>query len=250
MSIEVIIGLLLLGVFVGVINIVSAGGSLISLPLLIFFGLPSATANGTNRIGIIVQNITATITFAKEKRVFWKLSFELAIPTVLGSFIGAFYAITLSDEVFNRILAVVMVSVLLLMIVKPHERFQREHVQMGHKQTILLFISFMCIGFYGGFIQAGVGFLIIAFLTVFTKNLRLSDMHSIKTVVITIYLLLSTVIFIKNGHVQWGYAFVLAIGSALGGWLGSTFAMKLPEKALQYFLYAVIALMSLRLLFF
>src|SRR5699024_12652760 len=80
---------------------------------------------------------------------------------------------------FNRILAIVMVSVLLLMIVKPHKRFQRENIQMGHKQTILLFISFMCIGFYGGFIQAGVGFLIIAFLTVFTdrKSTRLNSSH-------------------------------------------------------------------------
>lgn len=250
MSIEIIIGLFTLGVFVGFINILSAGGSLISLPVLIFFGLPSATANGTNRIAIIVQNTAAMLGFYKAGRLHWKMSLELAIPTTIGSLVGAFYAVTLSDELFNRTLAVVMVSVLLLMIFRPHQRVPKENVKAGNKQTALLLIAFTFIGFYGGFIQAGVGFLIIAFLTVLTRNLHLVDMHSIKTVVVTLYLLISTPIFIFNGNIDWGYALVLAIGSGIGGWLGGTFAVRIPEKVLQYMLIVIISLLSIQLLFF
>ncbi len=250
MSIEIIIGLFILGLFVGVINIMSAGGSLISLPILIFFGLPSATANGTNRIAIIVQNISAMVGFHRAKRIYWKFSIELAIPTIIGSLVGAFYAVTLSGEMFNRILAFVMVGVLLLMIFRPHERFRRDKVKTGNQQSVLLFLVFMLVGFYGGFIQAGVGFLIIAFLTLLTRNIKLADMHSIKTVVTTLYLLFSTVIFIVNGHVNWGYAIVLAAGSGIGGWFGSSFAMRISERKLQIFIIIIISLLSIRLLIF
>src|SRR5690625_6795638 len=85
---------------------------------------------------------------------------------------------------------------------------------------IILSIVFIFIGFYGGFIQAGVGFLIIIFLTLLNKEMLLVEMHSVKTVVVTIYLLISTFVFIYNGQINWSYALVLSIGSGIGGWIG------------------------------
>src|SRR5690625_946880 len=108
----IFITLLLLGVLVGFINLVSAGGSLITLPTLIFLGLPPTVANGTNRIGILIQNFLGMYQFYKKGLINWKLNFILAIPAVIGSIIGAQYAIELSDDAFNNVLAIVMIVLL------------------------------------------------------------------------------------------------------------------------------------------
>src|SRR5690625_6861130 len=98
---------------------------------------------------------------------------------------------------------------------------------------IILSIFFIFIGFYVGFIQAGVGFLIIIFLTLLNKEMLLVEMHSVKTVVVTIYLLISTFVFIYNGQINWSYALVLSIGRGIGGWIGGRFAGNVCEKFLQ-----------------
>lgn len=240
--------LFFLGIIVGFINIVSAGGSLITLPALIFFGLPSAVANGTNRIGILVQNLFAMIQFQKKGLLNWKLSILVSIPAVIGSIFGANLAIDLSEKVFNNSLAIIMLVLIILMTFKPHTYLTIGESFIEQYKMPLLLVFFLAIGFYGGFIQAGVGFLIIIILTVFMKKLSLAEMHSIKTVVITIYLLISTAIFIYNGHVNWLYALVLSVGSGIGGGLGGKFASQVSEKVLKAILIAIVLILSVKLL--
>lgn len=247
MTIESIILLFLIGILVGFINIISAGGSLLSLPALIFFGIPSTMANGTNRIAIIIQNLSAMVEFYRKGLINWKLSIKLAIPAVVGSIIGAQYAITLSDEVFNRILAIVMIAVLVLMFTKPHQLLKNERTTLTKGKEMILIVAFLLIGFYGGFIQAGVGFLIIATLTIFLSKMPLVEMHSVKTVVIAIYLICSLFVFISHDQIHWGYALILALGGGVGGWIGSKFAINIPEVWLKWTMIVVISFMAIRL---
>lgn len=247
MTIESIILLFLIGVVVGFINIISAGGSLLSLPALIFFGIPSTMANGTNRVAIIIQNLSAMVEFYKKGMINWRLSLLLAIPAVIGSLIGAQYAITLPEDIFNRILAIVMITVLILMFTKPHQFIKSEKTALTTKKIIALMIIFLVIGFYGGFIQAGVGFLIIATLTIFLHKMPLVEMHSVKTVVIAIYLICSLIVFISYDQIHWGYALVLALGGGVGGWAGSRFAIRIPEFWLKWTMIIIISLMAIGL---
>src|SRR5699024_4504086 len=110
--------------------------------------------------------------------------------------------------------------------------------------------SFLIVGFYGGFLQAGVGFLIIAFLTVFANQLKIVEIQSIKTTVMSIYLLLSTFIFIFNGQVNWTYALILASGSSIGGWIGGKITVNVSEKLIRIIMAVIIFLMAIILLFF
>lgn len=240
--------LFFLGIIVGFINIVSAGGSLITLPALIFFGLPSAVANGTNRIGILVQNLFAMIQFKKKGLLNWKLSILVSIPAIIGSIFGANFAIDLSEKVFNNTLAIIMLVLIVLMTFKPHTYLKIGESFIEKYKLPLLLVFFLVIGFYGGFIQAGVGFLIIIIFTVFMKKLSLAEMHSIKTVVITIYLLISTAIFIYNGQVNWLYALVLSVGSGIGGGLGGKFASQVSEKVLKAIMVSIVSILSVKLL--
>lgn len=250
MTIENFIILFFTGISVGFINVISAGGSLISLPLLIFLGLPTSVANGTNRIAIMVQNIFAFMGFLKKGLVKWKLSLLLSIPAIIGSLIGAELAIDLSDDIFNNIIAFIMIGVIILILLKPHQLIKIRNGSFSFMKKTALIFSFLIVGFYGGFIQAGVGFLIIAFLTILADHFKLVEMHSLKTIVTSIYLLISTVIFVINDQINWPYAIVLAIGSGIGGWTGSKFAITVSEKFLQITMTIVILLLAGILLLF
>ncbi|OEH92384.1 sulfite exporter TauE/SafE family protein [Bacillus solimangrovi] len=240
--------ILLAGIIAGFLNVVAGGGSLITMPMLIFLGLPSAMANGTNRIALMAQNIVAIASFRKSGYFDWRLSTMLAIPAVIGSIVGANAAIQLSDELFNKILSVVMVIVLILIIWNPTSKLT-EQASASKKHRLLMIISFFFVGFYGGFIQAGVGFIIIATLTLIS-GMSLIKINSIKVFVVAVYMLSSLIIFIINGQVAWGYGLTLAVGTSIGALLGSKFAVSKGEKWIRLILIIVVTVMSIRLWFF
>jgi uncharacterized membrane protein YfcA len=219
------------------------------MPMLIFLGLPSAVANGTNRIALMVQNIVAVLNFRKKGFFDLQLSLMLAIPALIGSIVGAKIAISLPDEIFNRVLAFIMFTVLFLIVKQPQKRLlsdQEENFNPNRK--IPAMIAFFFIGIYGGFIQAGVGFIIIAALTLIT-GMSLVRINSLKVFVIGVYMLSSLLVFIISGKVDWILGFTLAGGNALGAWLGSNFAVKKGDKWIRYILIITVTVMALKLLF-
>src|SRR5699024_4779831 len=95
----------------------------------------------------------------------------------------------------------------------------------------------------------GVGFLIIIFLTLLDKEVLLVEMHSVKKVVVTIYLLVSTFVFIYNGQINCSYVIVLALGSGVGVWIGGRLAVEVSEKLLKTVLAVIVIVLTLYLLF-
>lgn len=242
------ITILAVGIGAGFINVMAGGGSLLTLPMLIFFGLPSAVANGTNRIALMAQNIVAIASYRKGGYFDWKFSMLLAIPALIGSVMGAQIAVSMSDDLFNRILSIVMIIVLIIIIWKPHKKLSAAQVQDTWPKKIGLLIIFFFVGVYGGFIQAGVGFIIIAALTLVT-GLSLVKINSIKVFVVAIYTLSAFVVFIINDQVHWGYGITLAVGTSLGAFLGSRFAVKHGDKWVQRILIVAVVAMAIRLFF-
>ncbi|MFG6116157.1 sulfite exporter TauE/SafE family protein [Halobacillus sp. MO56] len=242
------LAILLVGVGAGFINVIAGGGSLLTMPMLIFFGLPSAVANGTNRIALMAQNIVAIASFRKHGYFDWKFSTMLAIPALIGSIVGANFAISLSDEVFNRILSMVMLLVLSIIIWKPHKKLSNGPTADTLSRKIGLIVIFFFVGVYGGFIQAGVGFIIIASLTV-VSGLSLVKINSIKVFVVAIYTLSALIVFIINDQIDWGYGITLAIGTSIGAFLGSKFAVQRGEKWVQRILIVSVIIMAGKLFY-
>lgn len=247
MSISDIVLILAAGTAGGFINTMAGGGSLITLPLLIFFGLPSAVANGTNRIALMVQNIIAVTNFKSRGYFNFSLSLKLALPAIIGSVIGSNLAITLSDALFNKILAIIMFIMLALILWNPTQKINSIKKTLGFKRQLALIIAFFFIGIYGGFVQAGVGIIIIAVLSLIT-GLSLVKINSIKVLVVAIYLFSSLIIFIYNDKVNWQLGLTLAVGNGFGAWLASTLAVKKGEKAIKIVLTFAVILMALHLL--
>lgn len=247
MSIQNILLVLATGVAAGFINTLAGGGSLISMPVLIFLGLPSAVANGTNRIALMVQNIVAVSNFKRKGFFDLKFSLLLAAPAILGSIIGARLAINLPDKIFNTILAFVMLIILALILWQPQKRINYTHENLSLKRKIISVIAFFFVGLYGGFIQGGVGFIIIASLTLIT-GMSLVKINSIKVLVVAIYMVSSLAVFILNGKVNLLLGLILSIGNGVGAWLGSSFAVAKGDRWIKIILAVVMIIMSVKLL--
>jgi len=244
------IGLILItGVAAGFINTIGGGGSLLTIPMLIFLGLPAGTANGTNRIAIIVQNIVGVTNFRSKGFFYPKQSFILGIPAILGSILGAKVAVTISGELFERILAIVMIIVLVIILTRPEKKFIKEidSENLSTLRLLIAMIAFFGVGLYGGFLQAGVGFIIIVALTLIT-GMSLVKVNSLKVFIILIYTIASLLVFFVNGKVDIILGLTLAIGNALGAYLGSNFVVSKGDKWIRVFLVITILAMSAKLL--
>lgn len=241
--------ILIVGIAAGFINTLGGGGSLLTLPMLIFLGLPPSVANGTNRIAIMVQNIVGVANFRRKGFFYPKLGIILAIPAIFGSILGARLAISIPEELFQKILAVIMIVVMILIITRPERNFIKEieGENLGITRLIISIFVFFGVGVYGGFINAGVGFIIIVSLTLIT-GMSLVKINSLKLFIALIYISSSFVIFIINGKVNWLLGFTLAIGNALGAYIGSNFAVSKGDKWIRVVLVIAILVMSAKLL--
>ena len=219
---------------------------MLTIPMLIFLGLPSATANGTNRIAIEVQNIAAILGFRRKGVDDWKLGLQFAIPATLGAIVGARIAIDLPESVFRGVLAVIMLLVLGLILWNPTHRLKKYEAPMTPLRRLVTMVALFCAGVYGGFIQAGVGFILIATLVTGT-GLDLVRVNSHKVLIVALYTLFAIAVFAASGKINWGLGIVLAIGNGLGGWIGSSFAVSKGEKWVRGVLIVAVLAMALRL---
>ncbi len=234
------------GIAAGFLNTVAFGGSLLALPVLIFLGLPTAVANGTNRIAIFCQNFSAIVGFRRKGVSDFNYSILLAIPAVIGAVIGATIAVDIKDAVFNLILAVVMITMLVLTLINPTERLKDRIESKDTRSKIIAMVIFFFIGIYGGFIQAGVGLLVITALRLLT-GIDLVRTNAIKVFVIFFYTVVALGIFIIKDKVNWYLGPTLAIGNACGAWLGSHWAVEKGDKWIKVVLIVAVLAFAIRL---
>ncbi len=237
------------GLIAGFFNTVAGGGSLLSLPVLIFLGLPPSVANATNRVAIFSQNIFAVAGFKSKGIGAFKYSLMLGISALLGAIIGAKIAIEIRGDLFNKILAVIMISIVLLTIFGNKKNPDSTAESISTKKKWLGTIVFFFIGIYGGFIQAGVGFLIIGALQAI-HHFSLVKTNSIKVFVILIYTFSALGVFILEGQVNWLYGLVLAAGNSAGAWFTSRWSVKKGDKTVRIILIIAVTLLAIKLWWF
>ena len=237
--------LFLAGTVAGFINVMAGGGSSIVLPLLIFLGIDASVANGTNRVAILIQNISAIISFKKEKVSDFKLSFKMGIFALPGAVSGAIAATKISNELFETILGIIMIGIVVSMIIpKSKKEYSEELIK---KTPFLIYPAMFLIGFYGGFIQVGVGFLLMAAMHYIMKlNLVKVNMH--KVFIVFLYTIPALAVFIYTGNVNWLIGIVLACGNAFGAWWAAKLSVKKGDKFIKYVMIIVVSGMSLKLL--
>lgn len=232
--------LALVGMIAGAVNVVAGGGSLLTLPLMIFLGLDPATANGTNRVALLMQNATAVRTFRRLGLSDLRLSATMGLCTVPGAALGAVAAVEIAPEAFRIVLAAVMVGAGVAILVPPSSR------PSARRRPVWAHLAMVGIGFYGGFIQAGVGFLLMAALRrLLVLDLLRVNMH--KVAVVLMYTVPSLVVFAVTDHVSWLAGLALGVGNAAGGWAGTRLQVRRGEQVVRIVLVVAVAVMAVRL---
>jgi uncharacterized membrane protein YfcA len=234
------------GVVAGFINTVAGSGSLLTLPLLMFIGLPAVSANGTNRVGILFQTIVSTASFKRQKILNIRTSIELAVPAVLGSLIGALIAVDMNEEMMERAIGGLLIVMFFIILIRPSRwtgnKEGNRPVPFGIRMGV-----FFLIGIYGGFIQAGVGFFLIAGL-VLGAGYDLVKANAVKSFIILLFTLSALVIFIYNHQVEYLPGIILAIGNMIGAYLAARFSVQWGPVVIRYILLVTLLLSSVKLL--
>lgn len=237
------------GVAAGALNVIAGGGSFLTLPVLMLLGLPAGIANGTNRVGIVLQNLGALWSFQRDGVLDWRGALWAAAPSIPGAAVGVWLALLVSDQAFKRILALLMVTLSLWSLwSKPGARQpdagsqSGQSVQFGRPAVVL---AFFAIGVYGGFVQAGVGFLILAVTT--AVGLDLVRGNAVKVLAVLSFTLLSLLLFAWQGRVAWAMGLVLALGMVVGGVAGARLTVLKGHRWVRGVVTAALIALALKL---
>ena len=228
------------GVGAGFINTMAGGGSLLTLPALMLLGLPANLANGTNRLSVVVQSASGVAAFHREGKLDTKAVLPIAAPTVLGAIVGAFAATLVPPEVLEPALLSTLVAMALLMLVKPTLVVPPEGGEVrspwGHPGA---WLGLFGAGLYGGFVQAGVGFVLLAVLGGLLHYDAVRG-NALKLVCTLLFGLAALSIFIAADQIVWIPAIVLAVGTVIGSQLGVRFAIKAKPVVLRAIIFVAV----------
>jgi uncharacterized membrane protein YfcA len=230
------------GLAAGVVNTLAGGGSLLTVPLLVLAGLPGTVANGTNRLGILLQNGIAAWSFRAQGVSGPGDATPLLAPVALGAVAGALVASRLPDALFEQVFGALML-VLLVPTLWPRALARPAETPRapGGRRRWLRALLFLGIGFYGGAVQAGVGILLVFALSY--AGFDLVRANSVKVIVNFCFTALALPVFVLAGEVAWGPAVALGAGYAAGGALGARVAVRGGERVIRPVLaVAVVAL--------
>ena len=230
------------GASAGFINTLAGGGSAISIPVLNeIVGI--TTANGTNRIAILAANLGALGRFQKGKAVPWRRVVPLLIPTVAGAAAGAWVATETSPDLMRKVFAGVLLLVAASVLFRPGRWIEEREGGLAEPWRSL---AFLAIGFYGGFVQAGVGFLLLAGL-VLGGGLNLINGNAAKVVLIAVYTPVALLLFARASQVDLAVGLVLSAGQVAGAWTAAHMALAKGANWVRWVLVVAAAVAAVRL---
>ena len=244
-SILILVGI---GLFAGVVNTLAGGGSLVTLPVLILFlGLDEATANGTNRLMVIVAAIVASYGYKSKEVSTHPYGLYFGIAATFGAVIGAKIAIDIDGDTFKRFLAIIMITVGLIIVFRSKSIASLDLPErLSGKYLVAALIGFFFIGIYGGFLQAGVGIIIMLLLTQVSR-LSLVRTNSVKAFSVFFYSIAAVLIFALDGKIIWMVGIWMVLGSIVGAWLSSRWSVDKGDKVIRITLLIMVTYMAVKL---
>jgi uncharacterized membrane protein YfcA len=233
------------GFVAGFINTLAGSGSLLTLPILILLGLPANVANGTNRVGVLLQNIVAVTTFRRRGALPLQGSWKLIVPSVVGAIVGAELAVDLDEELLRQTIGALLLVLLVVMVLNP-ERWIAEHAVPRDPRWFVEVPLFFAIGVYGGFIQVSVGLFLLAGLVV-GAGYNLVGANAMKNLIVLVFTAAALVVFVINDQVQWTLGLLLGAGQAAGAWVAAHFAVRRGAGFVRWTVIVIVVLSALAL---
>lgn len=215
-----------------IVNTMAGGGSMLVVPLMLAVGLPPGVANGTLRVGILLQNISAVSTFHRQGERPYALVAKLALPIVLGAGAGTYVATRLDDAMLLPIIGALLALWAVVLLLRPSRFLEAKGEPRSPSGWTL--VAAVGVGFYGGFLQVAVGFPLLALLTM-GAGLSAVRANATKVALVLIYTAVSLPIFAAAGQVAWAEGAALAVGAMVGGWLGARWQLRSGAAVVRWF---------------
>lgn len=234
------------GMFAGFVNTLAGSGSLITLPLLMFLGLPANIANGTNRVGVFVQSAVSSWSFRKQKLYTIREGLWMAFPAITGSLLGSLLAVRINEHIMELLIGGLLIFMFFVILYKPEKWVSEHSAHITEKRKWWVAAIFFFIGIYGGFIQAGVGFFLLGAL-VLGAGLNLTRANAHKVFIVAVLTLVALIVFMISGQVNYMYGLILAAGQGMGAWLASKVAVSWGPKVVRVILLVAIMASALKL---
>ncbi len=244
--------LVVAGIAAGFINTLAGGGSMLTLPLLMLLGLPANVANGSNRLAVVTQSIVGVWSFRRRGKLDETALLSVIGPTVVGAIAGAGAAAMVPAAVLKYVLLGTMMTVACVMTLVPRTFADAAHEAnregpadpmdrgpRGLGRRLARLAGMFAAGVYGGFVQAGVGFLLLAVLGGLWRY-DLVRANALKLACVAIFSMAALAIFIAAGQIAWAPAVVLALATPIGSNLGVRFAVGIPAKILRWVVLAMV----------
>ncbi|MEQ9105085.1 MAG: sulfite exporter TauE/SafE family protein [Rhodothermales bacterium] len=238
------------GVVTGGVNTLAGSGSLITLPIFVFIcGLPAPVANGTNRIGVILQTVTGLATYRGTGRMNLDGASRPVVSALAGALVGSRIAVGLDAETMNLVLGVLMLVMLVILVARPSRWIHEMPVSLERSRSPVAVVVFFLIGVYGGFIQAGVGIFLLAALVLISRY-TLSSGNAVKLLIVAAYGLPTLAIFLWYDQVHFGYGLAMAFFQSIGAWLGVKYIVPMPHADvwIHRLLIVMVALAAIKFL--
>lgn len=227
------------GVVAAILNVLAGGGSMLTMPTLVLMGLPGPVANGTTRIGVLLQTWTAVVAFRKLNATDLRISLLLGLCAMPGALAGAMMGVRLAGSAFNLTLAALMVLVAYSML----HPIRTVKGSGDHPRLWVALPLIALVGVYAGFILAGSGLVIIAVLNRLA-GWDLVRVNAHKVFIMGCCTIVSLVVYIFNGAYNLPLGIVLAAANTLGGWLGAHLAVKRGEKLVRPVVVVVLLVLA------
>ncbi|UMZ74335.1 sulfite exporter TauE/SafE family protein [Natranaerofaba carboxydovora] len=231
------------GVVASFVNVMAGGGSALTLATMMLLGVDAPVANGTNRIGLLVESTSGASTYAYELDKSIRESIILGLLTIPGAVIGAFLAVNISDDAFQNILSGVIIFVIISLFV-PTDKIKKSSKEPSR---YLLWLGMFIVGLYGGFVQAGIGFLII-FVLKYLKGISFVEINMHKVFIVLIYNIPILFLFGFTGNINYIYAISLALGSAIGAFISVKVSVRKGDRVVKFVIGLVLIAMAIRFL--
>ena len=235
---HIVIVLLISGTAVGIINTLAGGGSIISMTMFMAFGLPINIANGTNRISVLMQNLAATVSFIRKKSFNINHGLLLSIPVILGNIAGSFVASYINEWIFKICFGVILLVIMIYLVLDT-----RIKLKAGNNVDIkpLHYLWFFLIGFYGGYIYIGIGYLILA-VALWVMRIDLVTANAIKGFVILLATPFSLAVFMIMGNVDYKFGLIHGLGNMIGSFLASHYMADWGKNFIKIFMAVIVAI--------
>jgi len=227
------------GFFTGLYGAAVGGGGLLSLPLLVLTGFPTHLAIGTNRFAAVILEAVSTLRFYREGKLLalhLKLALGIGALAALGSVFGAALVLELEEWIVNIAVAVLLFAIMVFLLSRKVQDEKPRPITIG--RAILILLSALLIGIYGGFVGTGAGTCVSVVLI--GLGFSVVDSAAISRLSGMIWSFSAAVVFAFNDAIDYGNGLILAAGFAFGGWIGAGLGARKGNRYIRLLMIAVV----------